>query len=82
MKAKVFMQATTSVMLTVDVPDDIDDIEERREAAIEAAYRQGVPSICAHCSGWNQPWSRDEGEFEVIDDPDAVEFEAVPDDRA
>lgn len=75
MKAKVFMQATTSVMLSVDVPDDIDDIDERREAAIEAAYQQGVPSICAHCSGWNQPWSRDEGEYELIDDPDAVEFE-------
>lgn len=30
------------------------------EAAIEAALHEGVPGICAQCSGWGQRWYRDD----------------------
>lgn len=66
-RARVYFTTIASLMVTVDVPDDIDP-EERHEAAIEAAYEATPRDICAQCYGWGETWSRDLGEWEVIDD--------------
>jgi hypothetical protein len=46
------------------------------DAAIEEATTEGVPGICANCSGWNKSWWRDEGDewtpYEVDDDTGAT----------
>lgn len=61
----VHFTQTVSLSLTVDAdsPDD----------AIETAHEDGIPGICAQCSGWGRNWSRD-------DDGELVE-EAVSDEN-
>lgn len=63
----VHLTTTTSVSITVDVPDGLDP-EEARDQAIERAYDTAPGSLCAHCSGWGSNWSRDEGEWELADE--------------
>lgn len=62
-KFTVHMTTTTSFTQEVEADDP--------EAAIDVAYNEGIQGICAHCSGWRQDWSRDEGEnpevYEVTD---------------
>jgi len=36
-------------------------------AAADIALGFG-PDVCAHCSGWNQPWSMEIGEWDVAED--------------
>jgi hypothetical protein len=62
-KYRVLFTRVTSI--TVDVEADDPD------AAIEEASTEGVEGICAQCSGWDRPWSRDED--------DELEPEAVTD---
>lgn len=48
---------------------------ESKEEAIEEFYTEGVPGICAQCSGWGQNWwlDCDPSEAEVDeDDPENV----------
>lgn len=54
----IHFTTTVSSSVTVEAADE--------EEAIEKAY-EGLPgSMCAQCSGWGQPWNRDEsGEWEV-----------------
>ena len=48
-----------------------DTVEAEDEAeAIELAFADGFPQLCASCSGWNKPWS-----VEFPDDP--ASWEAV-----
>jgi hypothetical protein len=49
-----------SVLVVADDPDE----------AIDKAYQERSPGICAQCSGWRQNWS-----LEIPDDwePDAVD---------
>lgn len=59
---RVHMSAVASFSITVEA-DDYDE-------AIEQAYQEHTPQVCAQCSGWGQKWSLDIGEsFET----DAVE---------
>lgn len=67
MKAIVYARTTTSFGIPVEIPDGMDP-EEARDAAIEAAYERGKPTLCAQCSGWGKGWSRDEGEEMDIDE--------------
>jgi hypothetical protein len=70
---RVYLSATASASVKVEIDDDGMDVEEAREAAIEEAYQSFSGSICAQCSGWREPWSQEIGEYEVEDGPDAVE---------
>lgn len=54
--------ASTSIEVEADNEDD----------AMEKAYDSGMPTICAQCSGWNQPHNLDLGdEWEATDVQDA-----------
>ena len=59
-----FQQAVSlSLKVEADSPED----------AIETAHEEGIPGICAQCSGWGRNWSRDDdGELveESVDDED------------
>ena len=72
-KYRVYMTATIEQSVTVEIDDTDMDADEAKEAAIEKAYEEAPGDICAHCSGWRQPWSRDIGDFEVENGEDAVE---------
>lgn len=37
---------------------------EDESEAIEAAFAEGFPTLCAQCSGWAKPWS-----LEITDEP-------------
>jgi hypothetical protein len=43
---------------TVEVEDEAD--------ALEAAFPNGFPTLCAHCSGYGQAWT-----LEITEDPGA-----------
>ena len=69
---RVHFHAGASASVTVTV-DELDDADETREAAIEAAYEaMGDQYICASCTGWGKPWSMDLGDWELDDEDDAV----------
>lgn len=63
-KYTVHFQQAVSLSLDVEA--------ESPEDAIEEAHEEGVPGVCAQCSGWGKNWSRD-------DDGELVE-ESVSDD--
>jgi hypothetical protein len=44
---------------------------EDESEAIEAAFEDGFPGLCAQCSGWNKPWT-----LSIPDDPAAWELDA------
>lgn len=71
-KYRVYLETTASLTVTVDVPDNLDG-DEASIAAIEAAYEELPRSICANCSGWGEPWSRDLGEWEIAQDGEGNE---------
>jgi hypothetical protein len=48
---RVAMEKVTDILVTVEA-DDPDE-------AIDKAY-ENEPSLCAHCHGWGQDWSRDD----------------------
>lgn len=64
-KYYVHMQMSLSTTIKVEADDE--------EGAIAAAFDsdQMPGGICAQCSGWNQPWSVDEGEWDLVEE-DAV----------
>lgn len=67
-KFRVHMSAVSSYSITVEADD--------YEAAIDAAYQESYPSICAQDSGWRQPWSLDLGETwetDAVEDADGKE---------
>jgi len=72
-KYRVYLSATASAAVKVEIDDEGMDVEEAREAAIEEAYQSFTGSICAQCSGWREPWTQEIGEYEVESGPDAVE---------
>lgn len=51
---RVHMSAVSSFSVTVEA-DDYDE-------AIEKAYEEHAPNVCAQCSCWGQKWSLDLGE--------------------
>lgn len=59
-KYKVEFRAYVFATDTVDAKDESE--------AIEAAFANGFPQLCAQCSGWNQRWS-----LELADEPAAWE---------
>jgi hypothetical protein len=67
-KARVYLETTISFTATVEVPDSIPE-EEREDYARDQAHNM-VSGICAQCSGWGKPWSKDEGEYESIEGDD------------
>jgi hypothetical protein len=64
-KYRVYMQTTASTCITVDAEDE--------DAAIDAAYEYGTPSLCAYCSGYNQSHNLELGD-DWEPSPDAVEL--------
>lgn len=73
-KYRVYLDTTISVSMTVEVDDNLDE-DAARAQAIEKAFQEGTPSICAQCSGWGRSWSKDEGEYEVSRNPDGTEIQ-------
>lgn len=79
-KYRVYLDTTASVTVTVEVDDELDE-QEAREAAIEKAFENAPSnSLCIHCTGYGQEWSRDLGEMEVSREADGSEIqpELVP----
>lgn len=75
-KYGVQFDATASATVYVDVPDDMPE-DEIHSYAVDKAYRQGVPTICAQCSGWgDDTFSIDVSEFEIALDDDSNEIPA------
>jgi hypothetical protein len=59
-KYRVYLQTVASTTIEVEADDE--------DAAIDAAYDQGTPTLCAYCSGYNQSHNLDLGDFEPVDD--------------
>lgn len=72
MKARVYLETTMSATVTVEIPDDTDE-DAREEVAIGAALDILPRQVCAQCSGWREPWGKEEGEYEAIEE-NPVEF--------
>jgi hypothetical protein len=65
---KVHLTGHQSAAITVEAEDPDD--------AIDKALNEGIPGICAHCSGWGQTWWREEGDEwtpESVTDADGQE---------
>ena len=60
MKYRVSMRAMAYLSVTVEA--------ENEEDAIEAAYEEIPSGVCARCSGWNESWSLDIGEWAPTDE--------------
>ncbi len=73
-KYRVYLETTAELVITVEVPDDLGE-DDAREAAIEKAYEEMPRDICAQCSGWREPWSRDRGEWEIARDHEGNEVQ-------
>nr|WP_221374468.1 hypothetical protein [Actinoplanes polyasparticus] len=72
-KYRVYLQTGASVAVTVEVADDLPE-DEAREQAIEKAFDEAPSSsLCIHCSGYGQEWSRDLGDLELERDNDGRE---------
>jgi hypothetical protein len=51
---RVHLTGYQSAAITVDAEDP--------DAALDEALNEGIPGICAQCSGWSQRWWREEGD--------------------
>lgn len=67
-KYRVYLEANVSLAVTVDIDDTGKDADEIEDIAIAAAYDTAPADICAQCSGWREPWSRDIGEYEPVNE--------------
>lgn len=71
MKVKVTLKKSIYLTLDVRVPDDL-DTEEAHKKAYEEAIRyideNDSGRLCAHCTGWGQPFSIDEEDEWLKDD--------------
>jgi hypothetical protein len=65
---RVYLEATASMTVTVEVDDKGKDFEQIEEEAIAKAFDTAPRDVCAQCSGWGQPWSLDFGEWESLDE--------------
>lgn len=62
-------QSDVSMIIESDVVITEENGAADKEAILEEAYQEGVPSLCAQCSGWGRNYSRDLGdELEVVED--------------
>jgi len=68
--ATVHLETTISYSAKVSIPADTPE-DDREQAAYDAAYDE-LGEICASCQGWDQNWSKDEGEYEPIHDEPVV----------
>jgi hypothetical protein len=59
-KYTVYFSQVVSISVDVDAADP--------ESAIEAAYDEAPPGVCARCSGWGQEWFRDDDEELMVDE--------------
>lgn len=71
----VYFEASESISVRVDldIAPGVEDYEIP-DIVLDAAYDLVPGDVCAHCSGWNQNWSRDSGEPEAseVEDPEGV----------
>lgn len=67
-KYRVYLTATASMGVDVEIDDEGLDADEVEDKAIQAAYNIAPRGVCAQCSGWREPWSLDLGEFEAEDE--------------
>lgn len=77
MDVRVYMETTLSVTVDAEIPDGIEDEEERRDAAISAAYDAAPGALCHQCASGRRngrSWSRDVGDLELVEGDDAVQF--------
>lgn len=51
-KWNVYMQTWASTCIKVDIEDEEDE-DATKEAAIDAAYAKGGPTLCGRCSGYS-----------------------------
>lgn len=63
-KYTAYFSTSASASVTAEVPDEV--AAEGAEAISEWIFNNGsFPSPCAHCGGWDQPYSLDLGEWET-----------------
>ncbi|MFF5973668.1 hypothetical protein ACFY7C_19285 [Streptomyces sp. NPDC012769] len=63
MKYQVSFETSAGGHITVET-DETDP-----ERILEAAYEEGIPSVCAQCSGWGRDYSLEIGdEWDPIED--------------
>lgn len=77
MKARVYLETVASQVVDVEIPDtELEGLEEDEisEKFVQLAYEEMSHGLCAQCTGWRQNWGIDLGEWELIDDDDAVEI--------
>ncbi len=72
-KYRVYMDANISLSMVVEVGDNLDE-DGAKEQAIEKAFAEGSPGLCAQCCGWGRTWSKDEGEYEISTDSEGREI--------
>lgn len=72
-KYRVYLETTAELVITVEVPDGLDE-DAARAAAVELAYEEIPRDICAQCGGWGESWSRDIGEWEIAEDGEGNEI--------
>lgn len=76
-KYRVYFTTTASLSVDVEVDDDLTG-EDAHDAAIDRAYDEMPSDMCAQCSGWRTPWSREFGEWEVaVGSPDLPAVERI-----
>lgn len=74
-KYRVYLSSSADVTVHVEVDDDLDE-QDARQAAIEKAFEEAPSnSLCIHCSGYGQSWSRDLGEMDVARESDGAEVQ-------
>lgn len=57
-KYRVNLETTASMTIEVEAEDE--------DHAIDKAYDEIPGSVCARCSGWEQKWGLDLGEWELM----------------
>jgi hypothetical protein len=73
-KYRVYLTTGASVAVDVEVDDSLDP-EEARDKAYDEAFQEAPSGVCAHCSGWGQPWGLDLGEWEIEKDHNGKDVE-------
>lgn len=69
-KYRVHLKTYASTSVTVEADDESD--------AIDKAYDESLPTICAHCAGWGKEYSLELGdEWEPSVGPNESELLAV-----
>ena len=58
MMAKYRVQLETIASMTIEVE------AESEEEALDMAFDDAPPDVCAQCSGWGQEWSLELGEWD------------------